>query len=306
MESLRTRRINHKFHYDSVNQTQKWLALHEAYSPSRTDPGCAAIYDRGFAVAVQSIVAKSIHLIGLGCGGGEKDSRLLARLQEAGKEVYYTPSDVSTAMVLAARDASLAVISPDRCFPLVCDLATADDLKSVFDEQQVAGATRLITFFGMIPNFEPQLILPRIAGLLTKGGRLLFSANLAPGADYAAGVQRILPLYDNELTRDWLLVFLRDLGVEIEHGKLNFVIEETASARNLKRVAAYYQFGRHCSISVDAERFEFSSGDTLRIFFSYRHTPNSVEALLAQHGLRVLDRWITDSEEEGVFLCAKE
>jgi len=54
MESLRTRRINHKFHYDSVNQTQKWLALHEAYSPSRTDPGCAAIYDRGFAVAVQN------------------------------------------------------------------------------------------------------------------------------------------------------------------------------------------------------------------------------------------------------------
>ncbi len=25
--SLRTRRVNHKFHYDSVRQTQKWLLL---------------------------------------------------------------------------------------------------------------------------------------------------------------------------------------------------------------------------------------------------------------------------------------
>ena len=40
LRSLRARRINHKFHYDSYKQAQKWLALHEACSPSRTDPGC--------------------------------------------------------------------------------------------------------------------------------------------------------------------------------------------------------------------------------------------------------------------------
>src|SRR5271166_3410124 len=42
LESLRTRRVNHKFHYDSVKQTQQWLALHQAYSPSRNDADCAA------------------------------------------------------------------------------------------------------------------------------------------------------------------------------------------------------------------------------------------------------------------------
>ena len=30
LESLRSRKINHKFHYDSYKQAQKWLALHEA------------------------------------------------------------------------------------------------------------------------------------------------------------------------------------------------------------------------------------------------------------------------------------
>jgi hypothetical protein len=30
IESLRARSVNHKFHYDSIRQTQKWLALHQA------------------------------------------------------------------------------------------------------------------------------------------------------------------------------------------------------------------------------------------------------------------------------------
>ena len=29
IESLRTRQVNHKFHYDSVKQTHQWLALHQ-------------------------------------------------------------------------------------------------------------------------------------------------------------------------------------------------------------------------------------------------------------------------------------
>src|SRR5262245_59191595 len=107
LESLRTGEVNHKFHYDSVKQTQKWLALHRAYSPSRTDPDCAAIYDRSFEAVAAGIEAKRVHLIGLGCGGGQKDTRLLKLLTKRGKEVFYTPSDVSTAMVLVAMEAAL-------------------------------------------------------------------------------------------------------------------------------------------------------------------------------------------------------
>src|SRR5579859_3381831 len=191
VESLRSWQVNHKFHYDSVKQTQKWLALHQAYSPSRTDADCAAIYDASFVGAAERVQAKAVHLVGLGCGGGQKDSRLLRLLQQAGKRASYTPSDVSTAMVLVARDAALAVIPDADCHPLVCDLATADDLAVVLDDSTKTGENRLITFFGMIPNFEQQLILPRLATLLRPGDHLLFSANLAPGSDYAAGVKRI-------------------------------------------------------------------------------------------------------------------
>src|SRR5215475_1341125 len=100
LESLRARAVNHKFHYDSVKQTQKWLALHQVHSPSRNDADCAAIYDNGFEAAAKKVDAQQVHLIGLGCGGGQKDTRLLRLLKDRNKEGFYTPSDVSTTMVL--------------------------------------------------------------------------------------------------------------------------------------------------------------------------------------------------------------
>ena len=306
LESLRTRRVNHKFHYDSIKQTQKWLALHQAFSPSRTDADCAATYDHSFAAVAARVDSPRVYLIGLGCGGGQKDTRLLKLLRESGRSLFYTPSDVSPAMVLEARQTVTAVVPGDNCFPLVCDLASADDLPAALDELQVPDAARLITFFGMIPNFEPGIILPRLAELVRPADYLLFSANLAPGADYAAGVRQILPLYDNAPTRDWLMTFLLDLGVAADDdGELSFVVEDDLEGSGLKRVAAYFRFARPREIKVDAERFQFAAGEAIRLFFSWRHTPALVRALLGQHRLQVLEQWVTKSGEEGVFLVAR-
>jgi L-histidine N-alpha-methyltransferase len=305
LQSLRDRRVNHKFHYDSVNQTRKWLALHQAYSPSRTDEDCAATYDLSFAGAVKRIGAGAVHLTGLGCGGGQKDARLLKLLKAAGKRVAYTPSDVSVAMVLVAREAALEVIPDEACRPFVCDLASATDVGSVLPGQLKDGDAQLTTFFGMIPNFEPQLIVPRLAGLVRSADWLLFSANLAPGLDYEAGVRRILPLYDNEFTKDWLITFLLDLGVERHDGTIKFTIEDDPAGPGLKRVAAYFHFDQDREVLLEEERFTFKTGDAIRLFFSYRHTPQKVRDLLGKEGIEVVEQWVTKSEEEGVFLCRR-
>ena len=301
LESLRTRLVNHKFHYDSVKQAQQWLALHRAYSPSRTDPGCAAIYDQSFAAAASRIRSKRVHLVGLGCGGGQKDTRLIQRLHDLGKEVFYTPSDVSTAMVLTAWQSALTVIAAEKCTPFVCDLASSEDLPAILSEPAPADTARLITFFGMLPNFEPAVILPRLAALVRPGDCLLLSANLAPGSDYAAGVRRILPLYDNTLTRDWLMTFLLDLGVARRDGELRFAVEN--GRFGLKRVTAYFHFKRSRQIAIESEAFAFQAGEAIRLFFSYRYTPERVQQVLAGYGLKVCDQWIAKSGEEGVFLC---
>jgi uncharacterized SAM-dependent methyltransferase len=304
LESLRARRVNHKFHYDSVKQTQKWLALHQVYSPTRNDADCRAIYEKSFAAAAGKIRSKRVHVIGLGCGGGQKDARLLKLLKTRGGEIFYTPCDVSTAMVLVARQTALAVLPEKNCFPFVCDLATADDLSAIFDSRFTIHDSRLVTFFGMIPNFEPEEILPRLASLVRRKDFLLFSANLAPGDNYAAGMRKILPQYDNDLTRDWLMTFLLDLGIEKSGGDLRFAIED--SGFGLKRVVARFHFSRARQIEVDSEGFKFRRGDSIRLFFSYRYTPELVVKTLAGHGLEVCGQWIAKSEEEGVFLCRRK
>jgi L-histidine N-alpha-methyltransferase len=295
--SLATRRVNHKFHYDSVRQTQKWLALHQAHSPSRNDTDCADTYDRAFAEAVKQIAAKQIHVIGLGCGGGQKDTRLLELLKASGREISYSPCDVSVAMTLVARQTALAVVPEKNCFPFVCDLATADDLSAAL----VTRHPSLVTFFGMIPNFEPEEILPKLAALVRPQDFLLFSANLAPGADYAAGMKKIFPQYDNALTHDWLMAFLLNLGVDNGDGELRFTIE--TGAAHLQRVMARFHFTRDCRIAVETEEFKFRSGESIQLFFSYRYMPELVQKNLARHGLTVRAQWLTKSAEEAVFLC---
>jgi len=304
LASLRTRQVNHKFHYDSVRQTQKWLALHQMYSPSRTDADCQTVYEQSFKAAAEKIKSPRIHVVGLGCGGGQKDTRLLKFLKAGGKEMFYTPCDVSPAMVLVARKTALAVMPGKNCFPLVCDLATADDLPAVFDEPGPPNAVRLITFFGMIPNFEPQMILPKLASLVRPKDFLLFSANLAPGKNYAAGVKKILPQYDNPPTRDWLMAFLLDLGIGRRQGGLRFSIED--GGFGLKRIVAHFHFTRAHRVEIESEKFEFGAGETVRLFFSYRYTPARVRAILGRHELEVDGQWIAKSEAEGVFLCRRK
>jgi uncharacterized SAM-dependent methyltransferase len=300
--SLRARKIAHKFHYDSVKQTQKWLALHQQFSPSRRDDNCRAVYEQSFKAAVGQIKAKRVHLIGLGCGGGQKDTQLLKMLKGAGKEIFYTPCDVAVAMVLTARRTALSVCPEKNCFPMVCDLEMAHGVSAIFNLPVARHASRIITFFGMIPNFEPVKILPKLASLVRSKDFLIFSANLAPGEDYAAGAKKILPQYDNGPTRDWLLTFLWDLGVEKNDGELRFEIETKGG---LKRVVANFRFKRACRIEIEDKGFDFKRGKKIRLFFSYRYTPERACKFLAAHKLKVHQQWIAESGEEGVFLCRK-
>lgn len=302
--SLRSRAVNHKFHYDSVKQTQKWLALHQQFSPTRNDADCRAIYGQGFRAATAGIRSRRASVIGLGCGGGQKDTRLLKLLKASGKKIFYTPCDVSAAMVLTARKSALAVLPESNCFPFVCDLATAKNLRDAFSSRLMPHASRLFTFFGMIPNFEPGDILPKLASIVRLADLLLFSANLAPGKDYCAGVQRILPQYDNELTRDWLMAFLIDLGVEKSDGDLRFEIETMRNG--LKRIAAHFHFRHPRRVNAEGETFHFKKSQKIRLFFSYRYTPSLITKTLAHYGFQVAGQWIAKSQEEGVFLCRRK
>jgi uncharacterized SAM-dependent methyltransferase len=303
LEGLRSRRIAPKFHYQSYQQAQLWLALHRACSPAFLDPDCELIYNHSFMSAARHRTERLVNVTGLGCGGGQKEARLLHLLAAQGRQLSYVPCDVSLPLLLTAAGKAQAACPGLSCRPLLCDLALADDLPETLDSLSEPDARRIITFFGMMPNFEPDAILPKLATLLRAEDLLLLSANLGPGPDYRAGVQRVLPGYDNPQTRLWLRAFLEDLGAEPGDGEVDFSIEEAAG---LLRIVGDFRFQRERELMVHHEHFAFRPGEAVRLFFSYRHTPGRLRQLLQAHRVQVVEQWITKSEEEGVFLCRKQ
>jgi hypothetical protein len=91
--------------------------------------------------------------------------------------------------------------------------------------------------------------------------------------------------------------------VERRDGKLVFGIE--SGAHGLKRIVARFEFARARSLAVEAERFNFRRRESIRLFFSYRHTPERIHALFGRHGFRTRQEWVIPSGEEGVFLCQR-
>src|SRR5436190_15920162 len=101
------------------------------------------------------------------------------------------------------------------------------------------------------------------------------------------------------------MIFLKDLGVEAKDGEISFCIEDDLNIAGLKRAAAYFRFSRGKEISVENHRFEFGPGKSIRLFFSYRHTPKFARSMLDNYEIKVVAEWIAKSEEEGVFLCKR-
>lgn len=317
LDSLRRREINHKFHYESVKQAQKWMAVHRNYSPFQTDPECQEIYGAALEAAaaffettdadliqnLPSSEAGGVDVIGLGCGSGQKDLRLLRLLDSRPIDLRYVPCDVSLPLVLTAEQSVKQTVPRVLTVPFVCDLLSADDLAAAFNQIAAPRQRRVITFFGMIPNFEPRAILSRLAGLLERDDILVFSANLAPGADYGAGVAKVLPLYNNPPTRDWLMTLLLDLGIDRSDGEVSFRIED--DSEGFKRITASFDFQTDRRIEIGDEVVTFRDGERVRLFFSYRYQAVQIRELLCRFGLRVIGEWIARSEEEGVFLCCR-
>ena len=307
--SLRTREMNHKFHYDTPKQALRWLRLHEALSPARTDPDCGRIYEAAFAECAARLAgAREVEVLSLGCGGGQKDAQLLRCLKATLPDVRlrYVPVDVSVALALVARAAAIAAgVAPEDTVPSVVDLAEAGDWASALAPALRDGGRRIVCFFGMLPNFIPRIVLPQLAALLRPAEVLLLSANLAPGADYASGVARVLPLYENALTSEWLWTVLTDLGLARSAGEMTFSIAPCPHGSGLLRIESCLRFGRACRIEYAGEEFNFALGETFRLFFSYRHTPARLAALLQPLAVVVRAEWSNASGEEGAFLCTR-
>jgi len=314
LSSFSLKEINHKFHYDSFKQSQKWLKIHEEFSPARQDDNCIDAYAKcfqktaeildAFSVAATQEHPLSLNLISLGCGGGEKDHLLVSHIFNTQRALTYYPVDVSLSLAIISAQKVRSAFSNLSIQPIVCDLLQSNDLISLINDKD-KDKRNIITFFGMIPNFSPNEILPILSNFLERGDLLLFSANLAPGFDYLQGIQKVLPQYDNELTKEWLITVLLDVGVEREDGTIQFQIEEDSQNHHIQRIAAYFELKKDLSFNLGDELIEWKNRERIRLFFSYRYTTSTIKEMLRSYGIDVLAYWEPASQEEGVYLCQK-
>lgn len=279
-KSLEQRYVPPKFLYTSPRQSELWLELHQQCAPT-------AALGAPYLEAAPYLPKEIESLVSLGCGGGEKE---ISILQAIDRDIEFIPTDVSEPLVQAAAQKAVA---GGICTgtPLVFDLAAANDAAEFLSSH--IRHSCLFTFFGIIPNFPPPMILPRVRSLMNKGDSLLASANLSP-----RGMKDILPQYDNLATRRWLEQFL--IEYEITGGKLQINI---CSHNNLEWFQADYVFEVDTTISIGKWCIRCKSGDAIQMFVSHRYTPETAAAVFAEHGLRIEKIFLSENQEEGVFMC---
>jgi uncharacterized SAM-dependent methyltransferase len=307
--SLRSGVLPPRFLYESPAQAARWLAYHQAWSPSRKEGGVIELYRHAFRAAAKAMPSQALVYAGLGCGGGQKDREALAELLVSrgaiGGSVHYVPLDVSPSLVLESALAVRARWPALPRHPLVADLTADPNLRDWRAGHGLDGIPTLFSAFGLLPNMEPERFTAWLASLLDPGDRLLVSANLSP-AGFAADRERILRQYDNAEARAWYGGALREIGVEAGHGV------PIVEAENLSGDGSFWCVVVH---ATPRERVTFHLPDTsaiheagtrLRIFHSNRFTFEAARSLLERAGLAVAEAWQDGTGEEGVFLCGRE
>jgi L-histidine N-alpha-methyltransferase len=300
-DSLRLGEIEHAFHYVGTRQAQLWLEVHRRHAPMYSDPAFEANYRQVFAEVAQSLSGQPLHIIGLGAGGGQKESWLLEMVQDLDCQCRYTPVDVSLELALLSAEAAAGRSAYDIT-PVVGDLSLLADLPAWL-ERYSTDELRIYTAFGLTPNFLPSWIFPHLHHVLRPQDKLLLSANLAStDADtdesYGRSCAAILPQYDNAETRRWLGQVLIDWGIAQYLSAPRFAIE---SIENLLAFAVRSEWLDDVSFPWEGERFHARKGNELRLFYSLRYTPNRLQEALKRYGLRMGQGHTTPCGREGVW-----
>lgn len=299
---LRTRRLPLKFLYDSPAQARRWLAYHQAYSPSRTESDLIALYQQAFQVALNTLQPEALHYISLGCGGGKKDVLFLRQARSQCQTLHFTPTDISAALVLETMLHIQDALPDLQSSPYVLDLEAQPDLTSVFAPYETAASKRVLSCFGMIPNFEYHAFLPYIRRLMRPGDLLLLSVNLSP-RPFDVSRTHILPQYDNPLAHAWFSGLLDSLGFPSSQIRITVQAAPLRADGEVWQIQAYATCLQSMTVTVYEESFTFTPDEHLHLFFSNRFTPQVMPHILEDAGLHPIETLLLNSHEEGIYVC---
>lgn len=301
-QGLGTRKLPGKLLYDSPAQAQRWLAYHQAYSPSRTEPTLLALYREAFQAALQALSPRALHYVSLGCGGGTKDVLFLSQAAPRCPALLFTPMDSSPALVVETMLRLQETLPHLTTAPLVVDLEGTPELAAWLAQHEHPAHRRILACFGMLPNFDYHTFLPYLRHLMRPGDLLLLSANLSPGL-YQEAHEHILPQYDNPYAHAWYAGGLESLGFALSQTPVTVRPQLLRDDGHIWQIRVQATVQQPRTLTVYGEIFTFAAGDSLDVFFSNRFTPQVMPAVLAAAGLQLLQTFLFDSQEEAIYLC---
>ena len=294
LAALQAGRVDNRFHYVGERSAAMWRALASAHSPAQAEDGLAA-YDDAARAAIAALPAGPVHVIGVACGDGVKERRLLGALVSAGHaEVHATAVDVSVPLVTAASAAMAGVPGVGEADAVAVDITAVSDLSPLLGPRR-RGA-RVVTLFGVVSTLGPGALEPALS-LLAPGDVLMVSANLLP--DRAGARDNVMAQYDNPPTRAWLNAVLEDIGLA---GAGSITMRWHEAPDSLAIVGEVTPPGALVA-DVEGVTVQMPAGRPIRVLESFRHDPAGLEALMRGAGLARVVACISPSGEEGVAVA---
>lgn len=285
-------------HYVSARQARLWREIAAAFSPARDEADGVRAYDAVNGLVADRVAGAGAHVIGLGCGDGAKERRLLDALAGIGP-LTATPVDVSLPLVQVAVDRLAGAAGTALGRPVVCDLGlAAADLPAMVGE---APGPRVVTLYGILPGMEAFAAMAAALSLLRPGDLLAVSANLLPGGD--GSLEAITAQYDNEQTRSWLGALLEDAGLRPEQADVRIGELSEPGTGAVAAVGAWLEPREEVELVLEAGEVRLEPGSAVRLLRSARHTPDGLEAIVLAAGLELLALEVSPTGEEGVALA---
>ncbi|MFM9018003.1 MAG: hypothetical protein ACKORG_01025 [Actinomycetota bacterium] len=291
LAALEAGHVDNRFHYVGERSAAMWRALASAHSPAQADDGLTA-YDAAARAALALLPGGPVHVIGVACGDGVKERRLLGALVSAGRrDVCATAVDVSVPLVTAAAEAMGAVPGTGEADAVAVDITAVHDLSPLLAPRRPG--TRLVTLFGVVSTLGPGSMAPALS-LLAPGDVLMVSANLLP--DRPGARDHVMAQYDNPPTRAWLMAVLEDIGLG---GAGDIAMRWEEDAGSLAIVGEVTPAGPMVA-DVEGITVAIPPGRPVRVLESFRHDPAGLGALMTGAGMRDAVACIAPSGEEGV------
>jgi len=276
------KRLPSKYFYD-----QRGSELFEAitrqpeYYPTRVE--LALLEERG--PQISAAVGPHAHVVEYGSGSGRKTRLLLDALDDP---VAYTPIEISRSALTASAERLDREFGDIQVLPVL-----ADSTRAVPLPRPARPASTALVFFpgstlGNFTRVESVRLLEAMRDTMGIDGAALVGIDLEKDPAVIEAAYNDAAGVTSEFTLNLLRRLNRDVGSDFD---LDAFAHRARYLADEGRIVTTLESLRDQVVTVDGRVFAFAAGEEMHVEQSQKYTDARFEALAAEAGLHVVERW---------------